>query len=309
MRILALVPGGIGDQLLFFPTLETLKTQNPNATIDVVVEPRSKSAYSISPFVNEVLLFDFRDRNGLADYLNLLGVIRDREYEVSLNLSSNWIVALLLWLNGIPTRGGYEGSNAIFANQTIPLKSEQYQAYQYHDLTEILGIQTPCPPPKVSLPKSAIDWAEAQQKRLEIKNSGYILLYNYGNYPINYWREIIDDIQQKQPSIPVVLVETLESEAWIVQLQANRPNLKIVQPTDIAKLAAIIAGANLLITPEGDVLQTSVAVGTFTYGLFAASSAEKRLPPAQNTFIGIQSPTDKLEDILPSLILDKLWQV
>jgi len=308
MRILALVPGGIGDQLLFFPTLETLKTQYPNATIDVVVEPRSKSAYSISPFTNEVLLLDFRDRNGLADYLNLLGVIRDREYEVSINLSTNWIVALLLWLNGIPTRGGYEGTNSTFVNQTIPLKSEQYQAYQYHDLTGLLGIQLPCPPPQVSLPKSAIDWAEAEQKRLDIKNSGYILLYDYASYPINYWRDIIDDIQQKQPNIPIVLLETLESEAWIVQLQANRPNLKIVQPIDIAKLAAIIAGANLLITPEGDVLQTSVAVGTFTYGLFAKSLAKNRLPPGQQAFLGIQSPTDKIEDIAPNLILEKLWQ-
>lgn len=308
MRILALVPGGIGDQLLFFPTLETLKTQNPTATIDVVVEPRSKSAYSICPFVNEVLLFDFRDRNGLADYLNLLGVMRDREYEVSLNLSSNWIVALLLWLNGIPTRGGYEGNNSTFVNQTVALNSEQYQAYQNHDITEILGIKTPCPPPKLSLSKSAIDWAEAEQKRLDIKSTGYILLYDYATYPVNYWREIIDDIQQKQPSIPVVLIETLESEAWIVQLQANRPNLKVVQPTDISKLAAIIAGANLLITAEGDVLQTSVAVGTFTYGLFAASSAKKRLPPNQTTFLGIQSPSGKMEDIPPSLILSKLWQ-
>ena len=41
MRILALVPGGIGDQILFFPTLENLKTQYPNSTIDVMVEPRA----------------------------------------------------------------------------------------------------------------------------------------------------------------------------------------------------------------------------------------------------------------------------
>ena len=77
MRILALVPGGIGDQLLFFPTLESLKNQYPQAAIDVIVEPRAKSAYRVCPYVHEVLLFDFKDRNGLADYLNLLGIIRD----------------------------------------------------------------------------------------------------------------------------------------------------------------------------------------------------------------------------------------
>jgi len=47
MRILALVLGGTGDQLLFFPTLDTLKQQYPKAEIDVVVEPRAMAAYRI----------------------------------------------------------------------------------------------------------------------------------------------------------------------------------------------------------------------------------------------------------------------
>ena len=72
MRILALIPGGIGDQILFFPTLETLKHKYPTAAIDVMVEPRSKSAYRVCPHVHEVLIFDYKDRNGLDDYLNLL---------------------------------------------------------------------------------------------------------------------------------------------------------------------------------------------------------------------------------------------
>ncbi len=63
-----------------FSTLESLKKQYPQAVIDVIVEPRAKSAYRVCPYVHEVLLFDFKDRNGLADYLNLLGIIRDREY-------------------------------------------------------------------------------------------------------------------------------------------------------------------------------------------------------------------------------------
>ena len=112
MRILALVPGGIGDQILFFPTLEDLKRQYPEAVIDVMVEPRAKSAYRVCQYVHEVLTFDFKDRNGLADYLNLLGIIRDREYEVALSLGQRWTVGLLLWLNGIPIRVSYKSNTS-----------------------------------------------------------------------------------------------------------------------------------------------------------------------------------------------------
>ena len=77
MRVLALIPGDIGNQLLFFPTLETLRQQYPQATLDVLVEPRAKKAYRVCKNVDDVLVFDFQDRNSFADYLNLLGTVRD----------------------------------------------------------------------------------------------------------------------------------------------------------------------------------------------------------------------------------------
>ncbi|HAX79528.1 MAG TPA: glycosyltransferase, partial [Cyanobacteria bacterium UBA11372] len=82
MRVVALVPGGIGDQILFFPTLDDLKRSYPDADIDVVVEPRSAGAYRVCKSVNDVLLYDFKDRNSPADWGNLLGRLRDREYDV-----------------------------------------------------------------------------------------------------------------------------------------------------------------------------------------------------------------------------------
>jgi len=105
MRILALVPGGIGDQILFFPTLDDLKRNYPESEIDVIVEPRAKGAYRVSGSVNEVLTFDFKDRNGPADFGNLLGSIRDREYDAALTLGRRWSTGLLLWMSGIPMLG------------------------------------------------------------------------------------------------------------------------------------------------------------------------------------------------------------
>ncbi|GAB1537372.1 hypothetical protein NUACC21_00120 [Scytonema sp. NUACC21] len=74
MRIVALVPGGIGDQILFFPTLDDLKLNLPQAEIDVVVEPRSKAAYRVSKSVHDVLAFDYKDRNSMADWGNTLSI-------------------------------------------------------------------------------------------------------------------------------------------------------------------------------------------------------------------------------------------
>lgn len=309
MRILALVPGEIDDQILFFPTLETLKKQYPKAAIDVIVEPRAKSAYRICPHVHEVLMFDFKDRNGLADYLNLLGIIRDREYEVVLSLSKRWTLELLLWLNGIPTRVGYKTNTAWFLSNTVPLKAQQYKAHLYHDLLQGLGIQSGCPDLKVTLPKEDIDWAEAEQKRLDIKDKGYILIHGNSDYPVASWKQIIADIQGKQPDLPIVLLQpSLQDKDWVEPLQENRPNLKVIAPPDIGKLAGAIAAANLLVCGKGVPLHLSVAVGTYTIALLDSSEASKLLPDNRERYISISSASGKVADIAPETVLQAVWR-
>jgi ADP-heptose:LPS heptosyltransferase len=313
MRILALVPGGVGEQILFFPTLETLKKQYPQAAIDVVVEPRAKPAYRVYPHVSDVLTFDFRDRNGLADYLNLLGVVRDREYDIALSLGQRATIALLLWLNGIPLRIGYQNQLSWFLSRSVPLKSEQYLAYSYHDLLQALDIQSSCPELKITLPKEDIDWAEVEQKRLDIKDSGYILLCDRfsdgdSSYPTAQWQKIVQDIAQKQPNLPVVLLQDVENRAWTATMLEAFPSLKVTNPPDIGKIAAIVAGANLLVCTDSVQMQLSVAVGTYTIALFGETSAAKLLPPNSERYIGIQSPTQNLTDIQPETILKQIWR-
>jgi ADP-heptose:LPS heptosyltransferase len=318
MRILALVPGGIGDQILFFPTLEDLKQQYPHALIDVMVEPRSKGAYRVCPFVHEVLVFDYKDRNGLADYLNLLGVIRDREYEVALALGQRWAVGLLLWLNGIPTRIGYQTSNSWFYSHTVPLNQDQYAALMYHDLVKGLGINTPCPDLSVVVPKKDIEWAEGTQKRLGIKDTGYILIHGGSSqlaktkgidkvYPVVKWQEIISDIRSKQPDLPVVLLEGPEDEEWVSEMIKASPNLKAIAPSDLGKLAATIAGASLMLCTDSAPMHLSVAVGTFTIALFGPTDAKKLLPQSDQC-VGIQSPTGAIADIKPETVLKQIWR-
>jgi ADP-heptose:LPS heptosyltransferase len=319
MRILALVPGGISDQLLFFPALESLRATYPNAAIDVIVEPRAKSAYRVCPYVNEVLLFDFKDRNGLADYLNLLGIIRDREYEAAVSVGRNWAVGLLLWLNGIPVRVGYQTEASWFLSNPVPLKPEQYAADLYHDLVQGFGIQSPCPALKVTVPKEDIVWAEAEQQRLDLKSKGYILIHDSSSrlasiqglnkiYPVAKWHRVIEDIQAKQPDLGIVLLQGPDSEEWLAEMQKNHPHLNITRPGDLGKLAAMIAGANLMICTDSAPMHLSVAVGTYTIALFGPTDQAKLLPSGQDRFIGIQSPSGDIGDIKSEKILEQVWR-
>jgi ADP-heptose:LPS heptosyltransferase len=320
MRTLFLVPGSIGDQILLFPTLEALKRNYPEAQIDVIVEPRATAAYRVCKSVHEVLNFNFVDRNGLADWGNLLGVIRDREYEAVVSVDRSLGVGLLLWLTGIPLRVSYKGGGGgLFFSNTVPLKPKQYVANMYHDLLSGLGITSPCPPLEIKVAKSDLDWVQAEQERLGIKDSGYILISDEETqleqgevaprlYPVKKWQQIIDSIAQKQPNLPIVLIQEPEDTEWANSLKSSCPNVLIITPPDLGKLAATIAGANLVICTDSIPMYLSVAVGTYAIALLPSGTAEKRLPKQDSRIKVLQSLTDSIVDISPADVLEKIWQ-
>ena len=309
MRIVALVPGGIGDQILFFPTLDDLKQNYPEAEIDVVVEPKSVGAYRVCKSVNDVFAYDFTDRNSLADWGNILGTIRDREYDIAISLNQTWLAGLLLWLTGIPKRIGYRGQGQLFLTDSIPKKSEQYAAAMYHDLLQGLSITSACPPVEINVTKQDIQWVEAEQRRLGISDSGYVLIQagqGENSYPVENWRQIIQDFQQHQPALPVVLILDANSQFLVSQLLQSFPDLKVTAPEDLGKLAAMIAGSSLLLCTDSAAMQLGVGVQTYIITLFGGTDPEKVLPKSDRILV-IQSPSGKLADISPKTILEKVW--
>jgi len=318
MKILALVPGGIGDQLLFFPTLDDLRLNYPEAEIHVIVEPRSLGAYRICQSVSEVIKFDFKSRNGLADFGNLLGLMRDSEYDVVLSLGRRWAIGLLLWMSGVPKRIGYDANAGRgFFTDLVPLNQAQYAAAMYHDLLKGLDINSPCPPVVANIPKPDMDWARAKQQELGLAQ-GYIAIHGGSSrlaqaqginklYPVQQWQEIIHDIHQKQPNLPIVLLAGPDDQDWVSQMLQSSADIKVVAPSNIGQLAAVIAGAKLMLCTDSAPMHVSIAVGTYTIALFGPTPAHKLMPQSDRC-VGIQSITGAIADISPAEVLERIWQ-
>jgi ADP-heptose:LPS heptosyltransferase len=310
MRILALVPGGIGDQILFFPTLDDLKATYPDAQIDVVVEPSAQAAYRVSKSVSSTILFDFSGRNSLADWGNLLGVLRDREYNIALSLSTGWSTGFLLWLSGIPTRIGFGDER--FLTKAIEFNPDQFEAAAYHDILKGLKIDKPLSEITVSIPSKDLEWADAERKRLGLQNGGYVGIYPGadGNrartlkaYPIENWKKIIQDFKQKQPDLPLVLIADEGNSTLVAELGSGT---KISAPENMGQLVALIAGASLVLSTDGAPMYAAIAAQTFTLALLGETEPEKILPKSDRV-LGIKSPTGKMADIAPEMVLDRVW--
>lgn len=319
MRILALVPGGISDQLLFFPALENIKKAYPNAEIGVVVEPRAASAYRVSKIVDTVIPFAFGGANSPSDWANLLGIVRDREYEVALSTCTTWATGLLLWLSGVPTRVTYSSTKGpYFYTQTVSdAEAKPYKAQYYQNLLSAIDIPGTTHSPTINLPEGDLTWANALRDRLNL-NNGYVLIYpgpeghrnKDSSYPPKSWQALIEDFRTKQPDIPVVLLETDYSIEQVNALKNEDTTLIIATAENIGQTAAIIAGANLVLTPDSYIMQLSIALKVFTLALFGKYDPSEMLPPAKGEdtrFLGIASSTSNVADIDPETVLKKVW--
>lgn len=322
MRILALVPGGISDQLLFFPTLEDIKKVYSDAEIGVVVEPQAAAAYRVSRLVDTVVPFGFSRANGPSDWANLLGIIRDREYDVAITADTRWGMGLLLWLSGIPTRVTYSTTGTpFFYTATVADSAKQgpqYQAERYHDLLKAIEIEGAAPPLSVNVPEGDVAWANELRDRLNLKD-GYVLMYpgpatgvgdGAASYPIESWQALIKDFREKKPELPVVLLQTDDSAEQSSALKKADGALAVATASNLGQAAAVIAGADLMITPDSHIMQLSAALKVFTLALFGQNKPEEMLPPAQGSatrFLGITSDTGKVADISPETVLQKVW--
>jgi ADP-heptose:LPS heptosyltransferase len=187
----------------------------------------------------------------------------------------------------------------------------------YHDLLQGFNIKNACGPIAINVPKQDIQWAEAEQQRLGVKESGYILIHGGSSqlalskgidkiYPTDNWKQIINDCQQRQPNLPVVVVKGPEDEEFVTKLVELCPNVKVISPDDVGKLAATIAAANLMICTDSAPMHLAVAVQTYTIALFGPTEPAKLLPKSDR-FLGIKSPTGNMADISPQEVLKKVW--
>ncbi len=322
MRILALIPGGISDQLLFFPALDDIKRAYPNAEIGVVVEPKATVAYRVSKIVDTVIPFTFSAANSPSDWANLLGIVRDREYEVAITTDLSWKMGLLLWLGGVPTRITYSATDAPWLYTTTVSDGEtagdRYQAQRYHDLLKAININGPMSDLAVNVPEKDVTWANALRDRLDLK-SGYVLMYpgadtgHVGSefqYPLAGWKTLIADFRAKQPNMPIVLLKTSGSAAQVNTLKSEDSQLMVAAAENLGQAAAVVAGADLVLTPDSYVMQLSTALKVFTLALFGKNSPAEMLPPVtsdETRFLGVASETGQVADIQPEAILQKVW--
>jgi ADP-heptose:LPS heptosyltransferase len=142
-RLLAINFGGLGDEVLFLPTLQSVRDAHPEWHITLLTEPRGRSICDVTNLIDDNLVFDIKKKPlKPADYLTLLGLLRNGGFDIVLSSGSSPNVAALLFLSGIKQRIGFAGNRLakVLLTNPVPLNRKQHATLMYHDLVNGLDI-------------------------------------------------------------------------------------------------------------------------------------------------------------------------
>lgn len=112
-RILVIQTAFIGDAILTLPMIEKLKQKHNSCLIDILCIPSTEEIFSASPFVNEVLVMDKKDKHkSLFSLVKFTKELRSRNYDKIFSPHRSFRTSFIVMQSGVKETYGF--SNAAF---------------------------------------------------------------------------------------------------------------------------------------------------------------------------------------------------
>ena len=280
-KILAINFGGIGDEILFLPTLISLKKEFPNSEITLALEPRSKGVKDFTDVIDNFILVDIKRKNKYIELIKFILNARSKKFDIGITAGGNKFMSIILWLTGIKKRYGYNTGklSQILLTKTVPLNKNQYAAKMYHDLiSPLTNIVTELPEIKIA-------------KQEKINNS---ILIHPGVSKMSIEKGMIKTITPQiwaetinlliKQGKHVILAGGPDDDKCIKEIIKNIDITKITnmygKTKNLRELAELIAQAEIFLCSDSAPLHIAVALSTKTYAIFGPTDDKKLIPPS-----------------------------
>ncbi|MBQ8635546.1 glycosyltransferase family 9 protein [bacterium] len=300
-NILLINYGGIGDEILFLPVIDSLKKEYKNAKITLALEPRSKSIKNLSENINQTIDVDIKAK-GIKKYLNILKFIIStwfKNYDCIISSGKSPFVAIILFLTFIKERIGYDSKTGFLLTKKIQLNDNQYAGKMYHDLVKPITTN--------EYENPTIKITEKFELKSPLKEKQYVCIHpgvskmsiskNILKCPnIDFWLNLINGLLAKNKQ--VVLLGTKDDKDLIEEILKNE-NIKnnpnfinyYNQTKNIMEMAYIMQNSECVICVDSAPLHVAVCVKAKIFAIFGPTN-EIKLTPKENNIQIIKNEID-----------------
>ena len=288
-KILFINFGGLGDEILFLPTILSVKKQYPNSHITLALEERSRGITELTDVIDKTIYANLKDGNKYFELLNLLIRIWGDNYDAVISSGSNKYISVFLFLTLIKKRFGYNTGrlSKMLLTRAVDLNKNQYAVDMYHDLVKnITDIKTP-------LPEFSI------LKKPQIPNT---VLIHPGVSKVSIQKGMIKTISAQEWARTIKTLSDRGKRVILIGGPDDKDCIdtitKLVPPEkyenfygktkSIKALAELISSAETFLCSDSAPLHIAVGLGVKTFAIFG-STDDKKLIPQNNNVTAIKA--------------------
>jgi ADP-heptose:LPS heptosyltransferase len=281
-NILLINFGGIGDEILFMPVIQSLRKTYPNSKITLCLEGRSKSFVKLTDLLDDYFCVDIKTKNKYIEMLKLFFKARFGGFDLVISAGGNPLISMLLFFTGIKTRVGYSTNNLSKKLLTYPviLNKNQYASKMYFDLV------TPITQGDYELPLIKVDNLEKNPNSVLI-HPGVSAMSVSKNITKTFtpqkWAELIKRLLEIGKK--VYLAGGPDDNECITKIREGLKNADLTNFTDlfgttknIFDLVELIKKSEVLICSDSAPMHIGVATSTRTIAIFGPTDNETLLP-------------------------------
>jgi lipopolysaccharide heptosyltransferase II len=265
----------VGDVLLSTVVTPNLRQAFPSARIDFLTEPPSAEVLRGNPFIDEVLVFDTAAMSGLG----LIGMVRQRRYDMVIDLFGNPRTALVARLSRARYRVGYRFRQRTYAyNIVVDPRGGKVHNTQFNlDALEAIGV--PIVDRTVQFRFSREDEAYVDRflegafrggERIAGINMGggwYTKRWGLEHYAALADR-LVDDF-----NVRILLLWGPGQFADAERVQALMKRTAAIPPaTSLKQLGALIRHCSFVVSNDSGPMHLAAAVGTPVLGIFGPTN-------------------------------------
>lgn len=283
-KILFINFGGLGDEILFLPTIQTVKKEFPNSHITLALEKRSLGITSLTNVIDSTLIANIKGKTKYFELFKLLIKIWTGKYDMVISSGSNKFISVFLFMTFIKQKYGYNTGklSEILLTKTAKLNKKQYAVNMYHDLVFSISDKA------AELPVLNIEKKDVIPNSILIHPGVSKLSLSQGmikTISAEKWAEVIEKLSDLGKKVFLIggpddkecietIIKTVPVEKY-ENLYGTTKNLK--------ELAELISSTEIFLCSDSAPLHIAVSLDVKTFAIFGSTDDKKLIP--QNDFV------------------------
>jgi len=280
-RVLIRGVNWVGDTILTFPMVQSLKSIFPQSHLAVLIPRHLQDLWKTFPFVDEVIPFD--KKGGLRSFwkdLPLSIFLKKKKFDIAFILPRSFHSAFQIYLARIPVRVGYLGQwRSGLLTHGVPEEQGLFRVHRVHyyqKLVSPLGDKGKVPPPHLSLREEDRKWAEDWMRQFGFSDEDLLIGINPGaTYGLakcwfaDRFGELGRRLSEKWNATVILFGKEHEKPmAKEVLQKIGQRGIDLTGQTDLLQLASLLERCQLLVTNDTGTMHIASAVGTEVVALF-----------------------------------------